>query len=490
MAVNKQTTMDVVNPNGTMVVRLVVSGPQKLDLLSGNTFGNDYTYTLAGASATQDNAYLNGNGTDLSGKLSATLQAIGGKNNFKRLITADLYDLIVETKDGQFYNLGEVHPMTDAEKKSAQTNFQAILKGYLDHPEAYDKNIKRWKGSASSNGMGAQAIEALKLTELSPAMKAITDEDGDLDVSKALHSLKGQSTGLVPQGLMKAQQVDQYNYFNPYARGYYAPLPAGGFAQRGLDFGMIGVNGQTLRWVVNTTGGTTTTDLIGCGPAAAQAMIMHRWMSGHPINYGGSSKSWSYSVKLMPDGIGKTWANNAQLYTSSADGAMDESADGAIAFQGDINQFVPYRILNQTVAGGYNLSTGAMNGYAIGSGVAVTPWNIAGGINQMLTAVWPELGGQNNVMYEYKVAGAGSSGLMSDLLNTYATTSVVLAVFPANGLVNGHVDTVILGHIHYYYTWYGAQTRDAWVTTHDYPNTERNMSGINTAYSGIYAIRY
>ena len=488
-------SLDVYNPNGTKIMRVVVYGPQKVDLLSGQDFDISYTFAYVGANAVQDRTYLTGKGSVLSSQLKTTLNAIGGSKNVKQLVSADVFDIIVQTKKGELYLLGETTPMNAGQLAFARDQFAALTKAYQDNPENFEYNKKLWNALAGTDGqVSPQSLQTLTSTNLGQ----LTDSDGNLNLERAFAATQGKLSAQsgVKALSLTAQAADGYYYFNNYRSGNYLPIPSGGQAQDSRYWGDVTFDsaGNMQPTLYNTHAfysswnSDTYMNLIGCGPSAAQALIMHRWMSGYTAYYKGLPRSFSPKSTYVMYGGENRFANNWEVSTQHSFGQGGFSYTG-LAYRNDDNELVPYKLLNEKLPGDYNFSVVAMNaGYDQG-GVSTKTTDIGPGLQQMLGKVWPYMAGGNNVWYEYKVAGSGSNGTMREILaQNLPAGRVVISAFPTGGTF-GHVDTVVYARLSSYpILWWRGE--DAYINTHDYRDVERLVTGYNVSFSGVYSVNY
>ena len=478
-SIKAQSSLSVTNPDGIKVMRVEVTGPEKVDLLSGQQLSKNSTYAFVGATSTQDGLYRYGLGQELGEEFSKTLKAIGGKDQVDKAITYNLLSIVLVTKNGQQYLVGQDKPMTDLELSGAKEEYRTILDAYRDKPEGFEKNQILWKKLASSDGVAAQSLKTASIS-------AISNLDGSLNLQKALgmmqSGLSAQEAKLMPQALNALAYDGRYDY-----NASRATLSGGGYAQSSTYWGVRGPSGSDETYLtypfILELGNDVVQPLIGCSAASAQSLIFNMWKAGYSINYKGIYRSWSYKAKQYSGN--SQWYGNDRTYDVNSSGYVNNQY-GGLTFENDDNEFVPLKILNEKTAEGRNFSTVAMNAGVYDGTVANKVNDIPRGLGIMLNKIWPWMGEQN-VWYEWKTAGKGSTGTMREILATNLPAGrVVMASYPTGGF-QGHTSTVTYATLTSYW---GGWAQDAYIATYDHPNSGYLVTGYNVPASGIYSVNY
>lgn len=497
---NAITTFDVYSPHGVLVERLEVFGPQKLNLAQLRNFGDEYSYSLVGANSIQDRVYVYGHGQYLSGRLNTTINAIGGAAQFSHFMTSNMLDLIVVTKQGELYLLGESQKISEDQAANLRNEYDVLVDAWQNQPESFKENEQIWLAIASDNGQPTQQ-SLNQLTESNYGR--IIGKDGSIDLSimlRASQELEASSLREQPAFLRTLNYGNRpdydgtYHYNGPRNRDNQVMLPGGGFAQRSGSWGDFvtytpGVPTNRF-WSAYyfAAPGMALTDLIGCSAGSAQALIHDIHRQGRPVRVGNEWLWWQLrEVERYNPVLGKDYLyHNYAIYTELS----QVNYDAARHMPGE---FPTYKILNETMSDGTNFSTNAMRAGIYYNDVSNTVQDIGPGLAIMLNKVWPEYyptANINNVWMEWKTAGAGSNGTMRQILKDQLLRgNTVIATYPTGGTA-GHTSVVSSSNHISYQSWGFWTGYDAYVSTIDHPYESRLVTGRNVPASGIYSVVY
>lgn len=468
--VKEISTLDIKDPYGMLAVRLIISGPEKIDILNFPEVGDGYNYSIVGAKIRQDPVYMYGDAQSLMNRLRKTVNSFG-RENLEDIITLNNYDPIVRDKSGNLYELGSIIPL----KKEAS---QKYLKEYRDYSQTMETAIKEgklkrleqaWKGLLAKPNTNVGNM-SLKEMSQQPEFAQLLKADNTLDVKKTVHILKKvdaqQNQASKIQGLASIASSDGVYTHNKSIR----PLAGSGYYQETYMWGVREKDTKST-WSFNVMNLVpipnkyTRTTIVGCSTVTGMAMVYDMWRRGEKLG------NQAYDDEVLPV---------AYLdYQLLQPRARPPRKPNPI-----------YEKLSERNKEGEFLATTFMNGryQELGGtpGVGNAFWDFEEGLPKMLNHVFPSRNWEKRIAYEWKTVGRGSSGTMREIVARQLPKANAVAAMYSVGGKSGHTSIVWQAEN---ITHLGGLAEDAYVKTIDHPKDFRLVTGYNTN-AGIFSIYY
>lgn len=210
-------------------------------------------------------------------ELHNTLEALGGQARLDAIVAATPTTLLMRDTTGTYWDTSTAQPADELELAAAQGQY-ADMRARNNTPEVHEELNKHWQQL-----LNPDTSDLSPSNTVTTSMLELTDQDGALNITNALHTLKLQEV----VGGDRVDSIDPVcSRFLWWKICHNVEIGSISDAHQGHDnsgayqyanaFGRDG----TFNMPICITGGTKQDAPVGCGPTAFASLLWRDWVNG------------------------------------------------------------------------------------------------------------------------------------------------------------------------------------------------------------------